>query len=180
MAKPLLPNVSLKAIQNRQGRMSKHVLYDTWRGMLERCFNVNSPAYVRYGGKGIRVHIEWRDKTRHPIHKRWSKGFCCFLEYVETDLGAKPQGFSLDRIDCNKNYEPGNLRWADSSLQKKNQKVKNLTGYKYVYPITGATSWQGEYKIGKQRVYVGAFKTKQEAYYAVLAHRLETMWPKAF
>lgn len=177
MSRPVLVAISLAEIQNRQGRMSEHPLYDTWRGMLERCNNINSKAYLRYGGKGVKVFLPWTEKARHSQHKRWSKGFCCFLEYVENILGPKPSGFSLDRIDSNGDYQPENLRWADASLQKKNQKVTNSTGYKYVYPVSGSSKWQGEYKNGKSRIYVGSFKTKEQAYLAVLAHRLETMWP---
>lgn len=178
MSRPLLPAISLEEIQTRQGRMSAHPLYDTWRGMLERCSNIKSKAYSRYGGKGIKIFYGWTDKTRHPLHKRWSKGFCCFLEYIENNLGSKPESFSLDRIDPKGDYQPGNLRWANASLQKKNQKVTNRTGYKYVYSISGSEKWQGEYKHGQKRTYVGSFETKEQAYLAVLAHRLETMWPK--
>lgn len=177
MPKPFLSVVFISEIQCREGRMSEHPLYDTWRGMLERCKNKNSPAYARYGGKGIRVHEEWASKERHPLFKRWSKGFCSFLEYIELHLGFKPEGFSLDRVNSMQGYAPGNLRWANASLQKKNQKVANKTGYKYVYPVAGSSKWQGEYKHGKKRFYVGVFDTKEEAHLAVLVHRLEHMWP---
>jgi hypothetical protein len=178
MPKPLLTAVSLEAIKNRQRRMSEHALYDTWRGIKERCYSVSSVAYVRYGGKGIGVHKDWMDKTRHFKHKRWSRGFCLFLEYIAEYLGEKPLGFSLDRIDGTKDYAPGNLRWADSSLQKKNQSNKNVAGHKYVYPVTGSHKWQAEYKQGKKRIYLGCFSTKEKAYAEALAHRLETLWPK--
>jgi hypothetical protein len=177
MPAPLLLEITLFDIQNRQGLMTKHVLYNTWRGMIERCKNPKSPNYKRYGGQGISVYLEWQDKSRHPVYKRWSKGFCCFLNYIEKFLGEKPKGFSLDRLDSNGNYSPGNLRWASPSLQKKNQTVSNLTGYKYVYKVANSASWQGEYKNGNLRVYVGCFKTKEQAYFSVLAHRLEKMWP---
>lgn len=178
MPKPLLPFVSLEQIKNRTGRMSEHILYNTWRGMIERCASVNSVAYCRYGGKGINVFDGWQNKKRHSEHKRWSVGFCLFLEYIENHLGAKPEGYSLDRIKGNQGYVPGNLRWADSSLQKKNQSVKNSTGYKYVYPVAKSNKWQAEYKNGKERVYLGCFDTKERAYFEVLAHRLESLWPK--
>ena len=48
-------------------------------------------------------------------------GFIAFLEYVEENLGEKPEGYTLDRIDNNKGYYPGNLRWADISLQNANR-----------------------------------------------------------
>lgn len=120
----------------------------------------------------------WKNKSRHPTIKRWSLGFCLFLEYIEKELGEKPLGHSLDRINLNQGYQPGNLRWADASLQKKNQKITNKSGYKYVYSIAGSNKWQAEYKFNEQRVYVGAFKTKEEAYFAALADRLEVFWPK--
>jgi hypothetical protein len=178
MPRPLLPHVSLDEIKSRQGRMSEHVLYDTWRGMKERCVSTYSSTYKRYGAKGIGVYSEWLVKSRHSKHKRWCQGFCNFLDYVEKNLGPKPAGFSLDRINGKHDYEPGNIRWADASLQKKNQTVKNNTGYKYVYAVTGTSKWQAEYKNGKQRIYIGCFATKEEAYFEALAHRLETLWPK--
>ena len=178
MSKSLLLPLSLETIQDYQGRMSEHVLYDTWRGMKERCLSVNSPTYKRYGGKGITVYKDWIDKTRHPKHKRWSLGFCLFLDYIKNNLGPRPAGFSLDRINNKRGYEPNNLRWADSSLQKKNQTTKNLAGYKYVYAVTGSSKWQAEYKNGKERIYLGCFNTKEEAYFEALAHRVETLWPK--
>jgi len=178
MPKPLLSAISLEEIQNRQGRMSEHVLYNTWRGMKERCLSSCSVMYERYGGKGISIYQDWLDKNRHLEHKRWSQGFCLFLDYVEKNLGPKPKGFSLDRINGNYGYMPNNLRWADSSLQKKNQKIKNTTGYKYVYPVTGSNKWQAEYKNGTKRIYLGCFTTKEKAYFEALAHRLEMLWPK--
>jgi hypothetical protein len=176
MAKPALREVSLEQLQDRSGSMHNHPLYNTWRGMIERCHSVNAPTYKRYGAKGIFVFDKWRDKTRHPEIKRWSLGFCLFLDYLATALKEKPEGHSLDRINPRLGYEPGNLRWADASLQKKNQRIKNQTGFKYVYAVSGSSKWQAEYKIGKKRIYVGVFETKEQAYYAALASRLELIW----
>ncbi len=176
MAKPLLQKVSLEQLRSRSGRMQEHPLYNTWRGMLERCYSTTAKNYNRYGANGIFVFDEWRDKTRHPKIKRWSLGFCLFLDYLADTLKEKPEGYSLDRINLNQGYEPGNLRWADASLQKKNQKIKNQTGFKYVYAVSGSSKWQAEYKIGKNRVYVGVFETKEQAHYAALASRLELIW----
>lgn len=178
MGRPILSSVSIEEIQNREGRMSRHPLYNTWRGMLERCYSVNSPTYSRYGAQGITVFKDWTQKCRHPEIKRWCLGFCLFLEYIEKHLGPKKAGESLDRIYSTGNYEPGNLRWADASLQKKNQKIKNKTGFKYVYAVSGSTKWQAEYKLGNKRIYVGVFQTKEIAYFEALASRLENNWIK--
>lgn len=156
--------------------MCEHPLYNTWRGMIERCSNKNSKSYERYGKKGITVFDGWTQKERMPGTMKWSKGFCEFLEYVENNLGAKPENHSLDRIYTYGNYEPGNLRWADPSLQKKNQKRKNISGYKYVYSVSGSDGWQADFMYENKRYYVGYFKLKEDAYYEALARRLEVIW----
>jgi hypothetical protein len=88
-------------------------IYSRWKNMRMRCSNEKDPAYSDYGGRGITVFEEWADK----------KGFPKFYEYVETFLGGPPKpGYSLDRINNDGNYEPGNLRWADRSTQRKNKR----------------------------------------------------------
>ena len=75
-----------------------------WQAMKTRCTNPNAWNYKYYGGRGIRVCDRWKDS------------FAAFLE----DMGESPEGLSIDRIDANGNYEPGNCRWADDSTQRKN------------------------------------------------------------
>lgn len=176
MAKPLLQSVTREKMQDHSGTMHAHPLYNTWRGMVERCTSKNSHAYSRYGGKGIKVCEEWISKDRDVFNKKWSAGFCAFLNYVADCLGEKAEGETLDRILNTGHYEPGNIRWADQSLQKKNQKIANSSGYKYVYKVRNSNKWSADYKFKGKRFYVGIFETKEKAYFEALAHRLETMW----
>lgn len=81
--------------------------YRTWAKMKERCSNPNSKDWPLYGGRGISVCDRWRDD----------------FEAFYADLGPRPQGHSIDRIDPNGNYAPGNCRWADDRIQGQNKRV---------------------------------------------------------
>lgn len=78
-------------------------LYRTWASMKDRCTNKRSKEYKSYGGRGI------------ELCKRWM-GFDNFYR----DMGERPDGLSLDRIDNNKGYSPSNCRWATASQQSRN------------------------------------------------------------
>jgi hypothetical protein len=85
--------------------------YRMWNTMLERCYNPNSSDAKDYRDRGIRVFPPWR------------KSFVAYRDYIRTVLGPRPgPGFSIDRIDNNGHYEPGNLRWADWKTQNRNSR----------------------------------------------------------
>lgn len=79
--------------------------YSAWTSMLRRCDSPHNDSYMRYGGRGIEVCA------------RWLESFENFLE----DMGEKPHGKTLDRIDVNGNYDPGNCRWATIKEQNRNK-----------------------------------------------------------
>lgn len=77
----------------------------SWRSMLSRCYDPKQRGFHIWGGRGI------------AVCERWMR-FDCFL----ADMGARPEGCSLDRIDNDGNYEPGNVRWATRKVQNANQR----------------------------------------------------------
>lgn len=86
-----------------------------WNAAKSRCFNPNNCNYKHYGGRGITMCDRWR------YGEGGLSGFHCFLK----DLGPRPEGHVLDRIDNNGNYEPGNVRWA-TYLQSQNNQQKTV------------------------------------------------------
>ena len=83
----------------------------SWRNMVQRCTNPNHTAYRYYGGRGIRVCDRWLS-------------FPNFLD----DMGTRPAGYSIERIDVNGNYEPSNCKWIPRLDQWKNRRKTNLAG----------------------------------------------------
>jgi hypothetical protein len=89
--------------------------YKVWAGMISRCTNPNAHAFMEYGGRGI------------AVCDRWLHSFEAFL----ADMGQRPPRTTLDRIDNDRGYEPGNCRWATPEEQqsnRRNNRVLTLNG----------------------------------------------------
>lgn len=99
---------------NWRGGKTKHELYEVYIEMVARCHRPSHPRYADYGGRGIAVCDEWRAD---------------FWQFV-ADVGPRPSGksakgralWSLDRIDNDSGYRPGNVRWATNSQQARNSR----------------------------------------------------------
>lgn len=88
--------------------MSNEKIYAVWQGMRKRCFSTNHKNYADYGGRGITVCDEW------------NSSFEAFYNYVSQLPHFGENGYSLDRINNDGNYEPGNVRWATRKVQANN------------------------------------------------------------
>ena len=87
--------------------MRKHSkkIYDLWRSMIQRCSNKSNISYKYYGERGI------------TVCDRWVKSIDNFIE----DMGERPEGQTLDRIDSKGNYEPSNCKWSTIKEQNNNK-----------------------------------------------------------
>lgn len=94
--------------------LSGHYIYNQWCSIIARCTNPKNPRWESYGGRGILISPEWRNDPQK------------FADY----MGPRPSiNHTIDRIDNNKGYEPGNLRWADRKTQQRNRRNNVIIEY---------------------------------------------------
>lgn len=99
---------------NKRGDAGPSREYLTWLRMKARCCNANNPDYPAYGGRGVR------------LHPAWQQDFVAFLAYLHNTIGPHPgKGYSVDRIDNESGYVPGNIRWATAKVQANNRRQRH-------------------------------------------------------
>lgn len=89
--------------------------YNSWRAMIARCEDPEHPSWEHYGGRGIQVCARWR------------YSFASFF----LDMGPRPAGSSLDRINVNLGYNAANCRWSSATVQRGNRRRVELTGQRF-------------------------------------------------
>lgn len=103
--------------------------YATWKGIKQRCYNKRNPGYRHYGGRGVRMC------------ERWLHSFRNFTD----DMGPKPEGATIERVNNNGHYEPGNCRWIPLKDQPRN---RNYCVQVTIGGITKiAADWAREYGV---------------------------------
>tara|TARA_R110001599_G_scaffold33832_3_gene108800 strand:- start:80 stop:718 length:639 start_codon:yes stop_codon:yes gene_type:complete len=136
--------------ENRLAALTTHGMTNTpvwhsWRAMKHRCECPTSKDYPRYGGRGIKVLPEW------------SASFESFYRCV----GDRPPGTTLDRIDPNGDYWPGNVRWASNLTQGRNKSRPGGSGSQH--PGVRFLSNRGKWIAEQGTSRIGTFNTKEEA-----------------
>lgn len=137
-------------VKSRHGeKRINHPLYSTYGLMKARCLNVNRKEYKNYGARGITIDERWLGID----------GFTNFCE----DMGERPEGMTLDRIDNEGDYSKNNCRWATYVQQVANSRARyNRTGY------TGVKKQGFRFNATHRGKHLGCFDTPEEAHQAYL------------
>lgn len=128
------------------GHSRKNPVYKTWAGIKQRCNNPKEPAYPHYGARGIKMC------------DKWERSYLAFYEYI----GERPSNkHTIERIDNNRGYEPGNVRWATRDEQQHNRRPYGKLGVKGVYE--NRYGYQAKIKAKSGHIYLGTYKSIIEA-----------------
>lgn len=140
-----------------------HPLYQTWVGMRARCNNTNYKQYKDYGGRGIKVCSRWDD----------------FWKYVQ-DMGPRPPGYVMDRINNDEGYIPINCRWVSKQESNSNRRRwGNTSKYRGVYWDTQSQKFKAQITFNGKKYTVGRYDNEEEAHKAYINRLRELKEPEA-
>ena len=137
---------------------TRHPLYSVWHAMLHRCDVPKNVGYHRYGGRGIKVCPAWYS-----------------FEVFVADMGVRPDGLTLDRIDNDKGYSAANCRWATPLTQSRNMGVsrRNKSGFKGVTWDKSRGKWMVCLSVNGRSKNIGRFGNLEDAAAARVAGELK-------
>lgn len=127
----------LLANRSRKSGSSKKSVYFAWQGMLNRCRNKNISKYSYYGGRGIKVCERWATSFENFIH----------------DMGDRPEGMTIERVDVNGDYCPENCKWDSRMEQMRTIRSRSKWGIKGV--VKRANGWAVYIGLNYKKIYVG-------------------------
>jgi hypothetical protein len=163
---------SCGCLSGKKHGLTLNRFYKTWTSMMYRCNSQKNIRYKDYGGRGITVCDTWLNVET-------------FIEWAESTY---IEGYTLDRIDNDKGYNPDNCRWADATTQAINQgfKKNNTSGFVGVNRKKGCKLFTATIGFNYEKIRIGSFKTLEEAVQARdnyiiennLPHKLSTEYKK--
>ena len=130
--------------------LSRHRLYGTWLGMMDRCNDKNNRRYKDYGGLGIVVCEEWNN-----IENFINDMFPSFIE-----------GLTIDRKDNNKGYCKENCRWTTKTIQNRNTRIlksTNTSGFRGVSYNKKLKKYSSSITVNRKNIHLGYFNNALEA-----------------
>jgi hypothetical protein len=129
--------------------LSKHILYDRYQGMMDRCYKESHKSYNNYGGRGIKVCDRW-----HSI-----------ANFIEDVYPSFSDGLTMDRIESDGDYEPSNFRWATRELQNQNTRIRvdGSSKYRGVYWNNQKQKYSCKIHYNGINKYIGTFTNELDA-----------------
>jgi len=141
--------------------MAKSPIYRIWGGIIQRCCNPKDTAYKNYGGRGISVCEEW-------------------LEFVNfyKDMGDRPEGLTIERINNNKGYSAENCKWATRSEQHRNRRHRKSKLGILGVELTANNTYSVKIGVNGSRLHMGTYASLADA---IMARRNAEIkyWGKA-
>lgn len=143
----VLPHTSRRRKKVLMAKSRNHYLYGTWYNMVSRTTKPKDKSYKNYGLQGVRVCNRW----------------LLFSNFIE-DMGERPKGMTLDRIDPYGDYEPSNCRWATSTIQAINRKpyVFTKSGHRGVVKVQSGR-WKSYIKLRGREISLGRYDKLSDA-----------------
>lgn len=147
---------------------SKTPEYNIWAALLQRCNNPNDKAYPHYGGRGITVCDRWNPKAGGSFEN--------FLE----DMGERPEGMSLERLNNDISYSKENCCWEGRTAQAFNRRIfkNNKSGHRGVYFHKRINKWGAQIKKEHKTYHLGCFDILEDAISARKLAEQELYFPK--